>query len=258
MGALNRISPVRGSVQDAAQDAGNAITRFTKAGESEASKRVNHLFESVDPFGETRFNLPIDRLDAALQKYIGRGTFGMGADARQAVDVAKQIGTETLDAVTPATAGRSEQTLLAAVKRAGGINPNSLSSREVLGEIRNLKEQGLGRIVSKSGKSVEKLAEDMYQRGFIPDDDPVTLLNALRDGGGDVAVGGGERSMRAAFERSMGEAPEAETVLKQLPFREVQNYRSSLVSKIDKLASKPGNQGELAALRAMKLSLIHI
>lgn len=252
MGALNRISPVRGSVQDAAQDAGNAIARFTKAGESEASKRVNRLFESVDPFGETRFNLPIDRLDAALQKYIGRGTFGMGADARQAVDVAKQIGTETLDAVTPATAGRSEQTLLAAVKRAGGINPNSLSSREVLGEIRNLKEQGLGRIVSKSGKSVEKLAEDMYQRGFIPDDDPVTLLNALRDGGGDVAVGGGERSMRAAFERSMGEAPEAETILKQLPFREVQNYRSSLVSKIDKLASKPGNQSELAALQAMK------
>lgn len=254
LAALDRVSPTAGTVQDAAQDAGNAISRFTKTGEAEASRNVNKLFDAVDPFGETRFNLPIDALDAQLRKYLGRGTFGMGGDARQAVDVAKQIGTETLDAITPAK-GAKELTLLDAVKRAGGINPNSMSSKQLRGEVAGLRQQGLGRIVSGKGKSVEKLAEEMWQRGYLPDEDPVTLLNALRDGGGDLATGGGGKSMRAAYEASMGEAPEAETILKQIPFSEVQNYRSSLVAKIDKLSSKPGNQSEVAALTAMKKQL---
>lgn len=251
LAALDRVSPVAGTVQDAAQDAGNAITRFAKDGEAAASKKVSSLYGAVDPFGETRINLPIEGMQAQLDKYLGPGTYGMGDSARKAVDVAKQISTDTLEGITAAK-GAKELTLLDAVKRAGGINPNSMSSKQLMGEIKGLKEQGLGRVVSKSGQSIEKLAENMWQRGFIPDDDPVTLLNALRDGGGDVATGGGVNSMQAALERSMGDAPGAETIPKAITFEQLQNFRSSLVSDIEKLRGAPGNKSEYAALVAMK------
>jgi len=254
LAALDRVSPAASTVQDAAQDAGTAISRFAKDGERAASGKVSKMFESVDPFGETRFNLPIDAMQAQVSKYLGPGTYGMGENAKKAVDVAKQIGTETLDAITPAK-GAKEFTLLDAVKRAGGINPNSMSSKQLRGEVADLKQYGLGRLVSGKGKSVEKLAEDLYQRGFLPDEDPVTLLNALREGGGDVATGGGGKSMQSAYEASMGDAPGAETIAKAIPFDQLQNFRSSLVSDIAKLKGAPGTTAVYGALVGMKKSV---
>lgn len=252
MDTLNRIAPVGSSVQDVAQDAGNAIQRFAKQGEAQASQKVNELFQAVDPFDEARFLLPVDQMARQQGKYLGRGTFGMGSKASEAVNTARGIGTEVIEGIAPTKAVR-EETLLSAVKKAGGINPKSLSSMQLSGEIRDLKQSGLGRLTNATrGKSVEKLAEDMWQRGFIPDDDPATLIQALQNGGGDVAMGGGENAFRLAMERSMGDAPEAMTVAKPVTFQEVQNLRSSIASAIDDLSSRAGRQNEIAALRAMK------
>ena len=160
-----------------------------------------------------------------------------------------------LDGITPVKPGR-EVTMLQAIKQAGGIDPNAVSSVQLRGELKDLRGTGLGRIMNKGGKSVEKIAEDLYQRGFLPDEDPATMLNMLRNGeGGTVAVGDGMKSMQSAFEQAMGDAPKAERIIKSVPYEQVQNFRSSLVSDIQKLKGAPGNKSELAALTAMKKTL---
>jgi hypothetical protein len=253
--ALNRVAPVGDSVQNVAQDAGSAIRSFATGNEAQASKRVGQLFESVDPFNETRFLLPIDAMQSQQAKYLGAGTFGMGDKASRALDVARGIGTETLEAVAPTKAMR-EQTLMQAVKQAGGINPKSLSSMGLSGEINDLKQMGLGRLTNASkGQSIDKLAESMHQRGFTPDDDPATLLDMLRGGGGGVAMGRGDNAFRRAYEGAMGDAPEAMTIAKPVNFQTVQNLRSSIGSAIDDLSSRAGRKNEIAALQAMKAEI---
>lgn len=251
--ALNRVAPVGDTVQNVAQDVGNSIAQFAKAGEAAKSKQVSALFEGVDPFGEARFNLPISQMEAEMAKYLGRGIFGMGSKANEAIGTANAIGTETVEALKPQKVVR-EQTLLQAVKQAGGINPKSLSSVGLRGEIDDLKQMGLGRLTnSKRGQSIDKLAESMHQRGFTPDEDPATLLDMLRAGGDDVAMGGGESGFAAMRDASMGDMPEG---LLRVPvpvsFKELQNLRSSIASAADEIASRPGRRNELAALQGMK------
>lgn len=253
--ALNRVSPVGDTVQNVAQDVGNSIAQFAKSSESAQSKAVRQLFDGVDPFAEARFNLPIAEMEAQKAKYLGRGIFGMGGKADSALDTARGIGTETLDAIKPERFAK-EQTLLQAVKQSGGINPKSLSSLQLSGEIRDLKASGLGRLTnSVRGKSVEKLAEDMHQRGFIPDEDPATLIDALRAGGDDVVMGGGEGRFAGMRDAAMGDMPEAMTVSRPVSFQELQNLRSSIGSAADEIASTAGARNELAALKGMKRQL---
>lgn len=252
-GALNRVAPVGDTLQNVAQDVGNSISQFAKAREAAKSKQVSGMFDSVDPFGEARFNLPIAQMEREQAKYLGRGIFGMGSKANEAIGTAKAIGTETVEALKPQKIAR-EQTLLQAVKQAGGINPRSLSSIGLSGEVNDLKQMGLGRLTnSKRGQSIDKLAESMHQRGFTPDEDPATLLDMLRAGGDDVAMGGGESRFAAMRNVSMGDMPEgALQVPVPVSFKELQNLRSSIASAADEIASRAGRGNELAALNGMK------
>lgn len=251
--ALNRVAPVGDTVQNVAQDVGNSISQFAKDGEAAKSRQVGQMFDNVDPFGEARFNLPIAQMEAEQAKYLGRGIFGMGSKANEAIGTAKAIGTETVEALKPEKVAR-EQTLLQAVKQAGGINPKSLSSLGLRGEIDDLKQMGLGRLTNANkGQSIDKLAEAMHQRGFTPDDDPATLLDMLRSGGDDVAMGGGESRFAAMRNQSMGDMPEgALQVPVPVSFKELQNLRSSIASAADEIASRAGRGNELAALNGMK------
>lgn len=251
--ALNRVAPVGDTAQNVAQDVGNSISQFAKGTEAAKSRQISKMFEGVDPFGEARFNLPIADMEAERAKYLGRGIFGMGGKANEAIGTAKAIGTETIDAIQPQKVAR-EQTLLQAVKQAGGINPKSLSSIGLSGEINDLKQMGLGRLTNASrGQSIDKLAEAMHQRGFLPDDDPATLLDMLRSGGDDVAMGGGESRFAAMRNQSMGDMPEgALQVPVPVSFKELQNLRSSIASAADEIASRAGRGNELAALNGMK------
>lgn len=78
--ALNGISPVTGSVQQSAENLGNAVEQFAKPAYKADSMRVNQLFapETIDPGGTSSFLLPVERFNMLSDKYLGPGTVGMG------------------------------------------------------------------------------------------------------------------------------------------------------------------------------------
>jgi hypothetical protein len=248
--ALNRVAPVQADVVDAAQRAGGAIQNYALPAKDEATMAVRGAFDAVDPFNETQLFLPIDEMQGAVSKYLGPGTFGTGSKAAQAVKTAQGVGTETLEAIAPISqkaAGKS-QSLEQAVRAAGGIRGSG-------GELRDLgiKQSGTtGLINNKTGQPVDLLADEMYRRGFLPDNDPATLFDMLRNGAGrnvfadDVADSG----MQRAFESAMGDAPGAKTIAKTVPFGVVQNLRSSIGEAAEQASAKGANK-EAAALREM-------
>jgi hypothetical protein len=96
----------------------------------------------------------------------------------------------------------------------------------------------------------------MYDRGFIPDNDPATLLDMLRNGGGRNSYA--NDAMEAGFQRmaddAAGDLPGAELVRKAVPFETVQNLRSSM-GEAAKQARLAGSNKEAAALSSMVESL---
>lgn len=93
---LDRVSPVTGTVQQAAENFGNGLTAAVRPAEAEASKAVRAAFDAVDPFNETRFKIPMAEMRGAQQKYLGPGTFGTGSKAQQAINEAARIGEEAI------------------------------------------------------------------------------------------------------------------------------------------------------------------
>lgn len=89
--ALDRISPVSGTVQQAAEDFGTQVERFARPAEEAARARVSGLYDAVDPFDESRLQLPIERMQSAKEKFMGRGTFGSGRAVDEAISTAKTI-----------------------------------------------------------------------------------------------------------------------------------------------------------------------
>lgn len=259
--ALNRVSPVTGTVQQSGENFGNALVPQVRAADEAARRRASAAFDAVDPFDETRFILPIEQMQEAQQRYLGRGTFGGGNRAQTAIDTARNIGEETIDAVAPARPGaaRQEETLAQAVRRAGGINAATPSGRGLAGELTDLRQSpGMrGMVVNGRGESVDRLAQRMHSQGFIPDDDPATLLNALRDpdlARANAHSADSDRIYQALREAGQGDAPEAMTVARPVPFREVQNLRSS-IGEAHAEAQAKGRTREAAALDQMRRNI---
>jgi len=252
--ALMGVAPTQASVLDAAQRAGSAIENYAIPARQQAAKNVRREFEGIDPFSETALYLPITEMEQAASKYLGAGTFGTGEKAKQAITTAKQIGTEELAAVQPITqkAAGKTQNLEQAVRAAGGLK---LGGSGVAGELRDLgiRESGTtGLINNKSGRPIDLLAEEMYSRGFIPDGDPNTLLDSLRNGRGRnmYALDVAEEGMPRRMEASMGDAPGKEVISKTVPYQTVQNLRSS-IGEAAKVAEAKGANKEAAALIQM-------
>jgi len=248
---LDRVAPVYGTVSEAADIAGNQIGNFGKSARANESQRVSSMFEGVDPFNETAIELPIDAMYAAKDKFLGPGTFGKGTSASTAIRTAENIGTQVLDAIDPIARGgaNKSQNLEQAVRAAGGIRGRSGELRDV-----GIRESGTtGLINNKSGQAEDVLAEEMYRRGFIPDNDPRTLLDALRNGRGrkiyanDVVE---NNSLQRMAESGMGDMPSAEVIAKPVPFSQVQNLRGS-INEAWKDASMRGRNQEAAALKTM-------
>lgn len=253
--ALERVAPIDLSVQDAAQRAGSAIDDYAKSAYKGAGKKVTAAFNAVDPFNESAVILPIDDMVAARSKYLGPGTFGDGTKSAQAIATAQDVGTMALPPVkaVPQSAGRV-QTLEQAVRSQGGIRPGEYLGREIT-ELGRKQSKTTG-LVSKAGRDVEAMADVMYDRGFIPDNDPATLLDMLRNGGGRNSYA--NDAMEAGFQRmaddAAGDLPGAELVRKAVPFETVQNLRSSM-GEAAKQARLAGSNKEAAALSSMVESL---
>lgn len=250
MEAINRVAPVDVTVNDAANRAGSAIKDYAVPARETASRQVRAAFDAVDPFGESALHLPINEMQQAKSKFLGPGTFGTGSKAAQAIETAKNVGTMELPAIAPLSrsASKQGQTLEQAVRSAGGIRGRA-------GEVMDLgaKQSGTtGLLNNKSGKSADLLASEMHQRGFIPDADPSTLLDMLRNGGGRKAFANdvADDVFSSGFERAMGDMPGAETISKAVPFQTLQNLRSSIGEAAEQAASKGANK-EAAALRQM-------
>ena len=250
--ALERVAPTAGTINDARANAGNAIENAMRPAELAARKSVSAKFDSIDPFGETAIEIPIDAMKAAQAKFLGLGTFGTGSKASDAIRTAERIGTETLPAIKAAPIEK-QQSLYDAVVGYGGINKISRSSQSLAGEIRDL-QQGAQRAAVKAnnGHSVEKVSEAMFERGYLPDGDPATLVAYLKDAGRDTFAQNADMAGLYArrAESSMGDLPGAESIAKAVPFQQVQNLRSSLNEAWNQ-ASLKGADKEGAALRGM-------
>ncbi|MFM9427325.1 hypothetical protein RCH10_003781 [Variovorax sp. GrIS 2.14] len=258
LATLDRVSPVSGTVQQSAENFGNGLSAAVRPAEAQASKEVNQAFSAVDPFNETRFNLPLDEMQAAKDKFLGAGTFGTGGKVDSALAEARRIGTETIPAIAPTSTpgARSQpQNIAQAIRSLGGINTGAVSSRGLAGELADLRQSGLGSIMQNGrGQSIDTLAQAMHAQGFIPEADSATLLNALRDhASGDKVVSTAadqSRAMLAMHEAAQGDAPGAKIIPRVVPFNQVQNLRSSLGEAAAAADAKGANR-EAAALRQM-------
>lgn len=254
--ALDSIAPADLSIRDAANRAGKAIEDYAIPGRREAKKIVGDAFDSVDPFGEVRLKLPIDDMRAAKSEFLGDGTFGSGANAQRAIDTAAAVGTKTVGAAKPMSA-KGIQDLVLAVRAAGGINTTSKAGRDMAGEIRNLRESGLNNLVRpNSGKSVERMAEQMHEAGFMPDNDPSTLLNLLHESaaGNRVFQAGSDDAFQFMQQQANGPGPGAQSFDEAVPFKTLQNLRSS-IGEAARKAGREGDDREAAALLQMRQSI---
>ncbi|MBT2322516.1 hypothetical protein J7E62_09180 [Variovorax paradoxus] len=257
---LRRVSPTTGTVQQARENFGNTLGPQVRAADEAARARTQAAFDAVDPFDETRFLLPIPEMRAAQNKFLGPGTFNGGGNAQRAIDTARGIGEETIEAVKPSAVPgvrRQGQDIVQAIKSLGGIKQDSRGAQLLAGEIRDLKQTGNLRSIIQNGRgqSPDTLAEAMHAQGFLPDADPATLMNVLREhaAGNKVYAIGADRSntFRAGLEGAMGDAPGAATVPKPVSFREVQNLRSS-IGEAHADAQAKGRTREAAALDQMR------
>jgi len=250
--ALTRVAPSQGNVFDAAQRAGGAIESYAIPARQAATAKVRNAFEAVDPFRETALYLPISEMEQAASKYLGEGTFGTGEKASKAIATAKRIGTEVLPEVkltTQKEAGKT-QNLEQAIRAAGGIRPNDYLTGEM--KAIGMKDLGTTGLINKNGKALDHMTELMVERGFLDQEDPAQLLELLRTKqarktyASDIT----DKAFIRQFEASMGEAPGKEVIPKTVPYKTVQNLRSS-IGEAAKVAEAKGANQEAAALGEM-------
>lgn len=260
LGVLNDVAPVAADLPAARTNFGNTIAPLASDARNTASKEVRQAFDSVDPFNETQFYVPLPEMEASKAKFLGPGTFGTGSKAQAAIDTATGVGTEVLPAVASARmpgVNRQGQTITDAIKALGGIKQDSPGAQALAGELHDLKQAGGGMraiIQNGRGQSPDTLAQAMHAQGFIPDEDPATLeVLRLHAKGAKVFSAGADRSntFRAGMEAAQGEAPGAEVVRKTVPFQTVQNLRSSIGEAAEQARMKGANK-EAAALDGMK------
>ncbi len=241
----------QGAAKEEATMAGDKIGAVlrTQANDDKAAARA--LWESV--YGRAAddgvsLQLPLEDMQKAMGP-LGRGSVVPGRDANNVLQVAQEIGTDVLPAIKPLKAGpvRNSQTLEQAVRAAGGLRGSS-------GELRDLgiRQSGTtGLINNKSGQAEDMLAEEMYRRGFIPDADPRTLLDALRNGGGRKLYANDQvesNALQRMAEAAMGDAPGAERIPKAVPFAEFQRLRRDSGSLAAKAGERAGSETEAGVL----------
>lgn len=243
----------QGAGRQEANNTGNMIGSVlrTQAADEKAATRA--AWESVQKRGAqdgVALQLPFDEMDDAMRQ-LGPGTVGAGSDARAVMSEANKIGIEEIKAVKPLSM-KGVQDLVLAVRAAGGINTSSRSGRELAGEIKNLREAGLKNLVRPNqGQSVERMAEKMHEAGFLPDNDPATLLNLLQEsasGNKIFSSGSADDAYARMAQMAQGAPPEAGRTPIAVPFDEFQRLRRSSGALGAKVGERAGGETEAGVL----------
>jgi hypothetical protein len=244
-------------VGDVAENIGNRIGSIIRTQAADDQLAAKHAWVGANGNGgvygqaltdNVRLKLPLDAMENAMSP-LGRGSVLPAKDARSVLQTANEIGTMKLPPIEPMKAGKAinSQSLEQAVRSEGGIRGGA-------GEIRDLgiKQSGTtGLVNNKSGKSADLLAQTMFERGFLPDADPATLFDALRNGGGrklfanDAVENNGFQRMSEA---NMGDLPEATRIPVSVPFAEYQRLRRDSGSLAAKVGERAGGETEAGVL----------
>lgn len=235
----------QGAAAAEADTTGNQLAAYlrTQAGDEKALEGAAWMATNARAADEgAMLQIPTDRMKALVTDRMGDGYTGGTAATSKTIKEAERIGSEMFGGFKPLpqAAINKGETLEQAVRRAGGLRGNS-------GELRDLgiRQSGTtGMINNKSGQSADLLAEKMYQRGFIPDADPATLFDALRNGAGRklYAAEFADAGFASRLEQSMGDMPGAERLAKAVPFKSFQTLRSGAGSDAAALSEKAGNE----------------
>lgn len=241
----------QGAAAEEATKAGDkigAILRTQAGDDKQAARAAWEALHNKAKLEGVSLQLPIDEMTAAMSP-LGRGSVVTGTDARRVLATADDIGHMVIPAPPPLPkeTARNSQTLEKAVRAMGGIRGGS-------GELRDLgiKQSGTtGLVNNKTGQSADILAEEMHRRGFIPDADPATLMDALRNGGGRKIYGNDEvenNLLKGRYENSQGDIPGAEKLLQAVPFEEFQRLRRDSGSLAAKASERAGSETEAGVL----------
>jgi hypothetical protein len=243
----------QGAAREEAQQNGSLIGSVlrTQAADDQAAART--AWEAVGARGASdgvALQFPLDAMNGAMTP-LGRGTVGTGNDARAVLREAQAIGTETIKKTKPLSS-KGMQDLVLAVRAAGGINTSSVTGKQLAGEIRNLRESGLNNIVRpNAGISVDRMAERMHESGFLPDNDPATLLELLREsatGNKIYSNGSADDAFARMAEMSQGAPPEAGSFPISVPYAEFQRLRRSSGALGAKVGERAGGETEASVL----------
>lgn len=254
MSMLGNISPIDpNGFASARADTGAAIAKFARSADEAARKRTSELYKAV-PQDDAAVYLP--DLAKVRDQFFGRGAFADRAAADRAVATANQIGTMELPAIKAVTAGRQEQTLAQAVRKAGGISLTENSG--FAGELRGLKGDVKRLVFAKTGKSPADMAEAMFEAGYLPNDDPATLIELLRRDAttGPVFSGNADlsRQFAAARDLAAGDAPGAAIIPKKVTLGEFDRLRQDIGAEA-RTAALAGNDRVSSAMKAMRSAM---
>lgn len=255
LASLDGVAPVdpRG-LRSVQEDFGAAALDAIRGGDKAAREATRAAYQAV-PQDEASLYLP--QLGPIRDEFFPSGSFGPRGAVDQAVQTAQDIGTLQIPGIVPTSAGQAPMTLAQAVRRAGGLSIDDNSG--VRGELAGLRGDLKNLIRTNGGVSPARMAEQMREAGYLPDEDVNTLLNMLRDeAGGSVSpsmFSDPSRSWRAAAEAAMGDAPGAQSVPKKVTLREMDALRKSIGSAQRGAALDPERATESAALTQMRQSI---
>jgi hypothetical protein len=247
---LDAVAPTNPlGTRSAQQDFGTSALKVIRDGDKAAKGATSAAYQSL-PQDEAAFYLP--DLAAVRQQMFTSGSFAPRGAVDDAVNTAQRIGITTVPGVVPTRSGAPGQSLAQAVRKAGGLSMQNNGglrgeTAAMRGEFKN--------IIRKDGKSLDEMAGIMAERGFIADDSADTLIEAMKNearGGRSVSTFDDfDRTMRAAQESAMGDAPGVQKIPQKVTLREFDDLRKDIGSA-QREAAKAGRDREALALSKMK------
>jgi hypothetical protein len=184
LAALDRVAPTNPlGLGSAKNEFGEALGDFTLKTDRGMRVATRAAYEQI-PQDEAMLYLP--DLAAVRDSKFPAGSIVDRANVDSVVNMADQIGLSRAPGVPQSYKPQRAEKLSEAIRKAGGLNLGNNSGLE--GELRGIKGDFKNLVRNQSGLSPARMAEKLYEAGFLPDEQASTLVNALRDEAGGASV----------------------------------------------------------------------